>query len=539
MLDNFETNLKPQAEPGRTAELLWACQDPAWDRCLARLATELVGTRSRVLITCRRPLVALAGTASHWVRLGPLPPGEAALYLREHAGLGRMVFGGDESEKALAQRLLKVSRFHPLLMDRLARLATGGPALLPQLMQALDALEKSHDHSQLPALFATNPGDAKELAYLNDALATSLDQLIRDVSRDARRLLWMIAVANEPVTLWLLKGVWSGESHEQQQLRRLKQMVDMLPLLPPELQEELKAMSPELRARIEALQPEAGTDPEPLLLHLVAVGLATEEHTRPDDDDPDLTCHELVRERIRTWMRDHEQDRADLTENAIRLAYAERLEAAFEDLLHEDMAAALQAGSRALVYCVQADAWDRLGGFAGSVVASASDPRLLAGLLPHLEVAAESALEGQPRWSCLCYLADAMRNAGRSDASLRFYEQAATEARTAAKAGGEHARRAWADLAWITGNWAVALLMIGDLDAAPSGISRVPRPRGKRACPGSMSSPPRWKPCASTSCRGGARRRCRKWKSDWRDWRIGGSGIAPASPCQRPRISST
>ena len=61
MLDNFETNLKPQAEPGTTAEPLWACQDPAWDRCLARLAEELVVMRSRVLITCRRPLVALAG----------------------------------------------------------------------------------------------------------------------------------------------------------------------------------------------------------------------------------------------------------------------------------------------------------------------------------------------------------------------------------------------------------------------------------------------------------------------------------------------
>ena len=68
-------------------------------------------------------------------------------------------------------------------------------------MQALDALEKSHDYSGLPDLFATNPGDAKELAYLDDALATSLDQLIRDASPDARRLLWMIAVANEPVTL--------------------------------------------------------------------------------------------------------------------------------------------------------------------------------------------------------------------------------------------------------------------------------------------------------------------------------------------------
>ena len=263
VLDNFETNLKPQAEPGTTAEPLWACQDPGWDRCLAQLATELVGTPSRVLITCRRPLAALAGTTSHPVRLGPLPPGEAALYLREHAGLGKMVFGSNESEKALALRLLNASRFHPLLMDRLARLATGGPALRPQLMQALDALEKSHDHSQLPALFATNPGDAKELAYLDDALATSLDQLIRDAGPDARRMLWMIAVANEPVTLALLKSVWSGGNLQEQQ--------------------------PSAPAR---------PDPVPLLRHLVAVGLVTEERTGPDDDNPDLTCHELVRERF-------------------------------------------------------------------------------------------------------------------------------------------------------------------------------------------------------------------------------------------------
>ena len=114
---------------------------------------------------------------------------------------------------------------------------------------------------------------------------------------------------------------------------------------------------------------------------------------------PSLTCHELVRERIRAWMEEHPQDRADLTENAIRLAYAERLEAVFDALQHQNMTAALQAGSRALVYCVQAGAYDRLGGFASGVVTSTSDPRLLAGLLPHLQTAAESAPEGQPRWS--------------------------------------------------------------------------------------------------------------------------------------------
>ncbi len=145
VLDNFETNLKAQSEPGNAAEPLGACQDPAWDRCLSRLATELVGTPSRVLITSRRPLAALAGTTYHPVLLSPLPSGEAALYLREHAGLRRMVFGSDAGEKALALRLLDASRFHPLLMDRLARLATGGPALRSQLMQALTALESSHD----------------------------------------------------------------------------------------------------------------------------------------------------------------------------------------------------------------------------------------------------------------------------------------------------------------------------------------------------------------------------------------------------------
>jgi tetratricopeptide (TPR) repeat protein len=379
-----------------------------------------------------------------------------------------MIFSGDVAERALAMRLLQASRFHPLLMDRLARLATGGPALRPQLLQALEALETHHDYTQLPALFATNPGDAKELAYLNDALATSLDQLIRDTSPDARRLLWMIAVANEPVTLGLLQDVWSGESYEQQQLGRLKQMLDKLLQLPPALQAQLKAMPPELRSRIDALPPVAPTRPDPTLLlrHLVAVGLATEERTEPDDENPDLTCHELVRERIRAWMHDHPQDRADLTENTIRLAYAERLEAVFKALQHQNMTVALQAGSRALVYCVQAEAYDRLSGFASNLVTSISASHLLAGLLPHLEDTAEVAPEGRLRWSCLCYLADALMRGGHPDASLPFYAQAATQARTAAEAQEENGGQVWGHVAWITGNWANALRDVGDLDSS-------------------------------------------------------------------------
>ena len=344
VLDNFETNLKPQAEPSARPESRCGpartrpgtAASPCW-------RAELAGTPSRVLITCRRPLAALAGTACHRVLLGPLPAGEAALYLREHAGLSRMVFGGDAAERALAMRLLNASRFHPLLMDRLARLATGGPALRPQLLQALDALEKSKDFAQLPALFATSPGDAKELAYLNDALATSLDQLIRDASPDARRLLWMIAVANEPVTLGLLKGVWSGESHEQQQLRQIKQMLEMLPQLPPELQAKLKAMPAELRASSTPCRPRPR--PGPIRRRCCATWWPW---AWPPRSAPGRTMT-IPTSPATSWSASASApgctttrtDRADLTENAIRLAYAERLEAVFEALQHQNMTAAL------------------------------------------------------------------------------------------------------------------------------------------------------------------------------------------------------
>jgi tetratricopeptide (TPR) repeat protein len=472
VLDNFETNLKPQAEPASAAgELVWACQDPAWTTCLGALATELAGSPSRVLITCRRPLAALAppgdGAVSYRVRLGPLPAAEAAQFLKVHPALSGMVFGAGDEEARLARRLLNASRFHPLLMDRLGRLAAD-PARRTQLLDALDSLETRKDFSQLPALFAARPDDPKELAYLDDALTTSLDQLIGAASPDARRLLWIVAVANDPVALGLLRSVWSGESEEQQQLRQLKQLMDILPQLPAELQSELRAMPAEFRAMLDNLPPEppAGPGIEPLLRELVSVGLAAEERTGLEDANPNVTCHELVRERIRAWMARQPGDRGEWTENAIRLAYAERLAAAFKSLQHQNMTAALEAGSQAIVYCVQAEAWDGLGGFAGQVVTSTRDPHLLERLIPHLRTAAEFAPEGEPRWRCLCYLADALRLGGRPAASLSFFEQAAAQSRAAAQAGGAGSGQAWSDVAWITGNWAGALVMTGNLPAA-------------------------------------------------------------------------
>lgn len=462
VLDNFETNLK---DPDPATQLA-ACQDPAWDHALSLLARELVGSPSRVLITCRRPIAALAQGVAHTVPLGPLPGAEAALYLKEQPTLGRMVFGQDPAEQALAKRLLNASRFHPLLMDRLARLAAHADRR-PQLLAALEALEQSQDFAQLPALFATAPGDTRELAYLDDALAASLDQLIRHVSPDARRLLWVIAMTNQPEALGLVRGVWSGESHEQQQLRPIQQMLERLPELPAETQEKLRAMPPEVRARVDALPPKETVrpDPAPLLAQLVSLGLATEERVESNPNNPKLSCHELVRERIRFWMEQHVQDRAALTENVIRLAYAERLEAVFNGLLHQNMSSALDAGSRALIYCLQAGAWDQLGNFS-RLVTGVCDPRLLAALIPHLQTAAESAPEGRPRWTCLCNLADALSRVGRPDASLVFYEQATALARSVAEAGVDASLQAWSGLAWISGNWAIALRDIGELDAA-------------------------------------------------------------------------
>jgi tetratricopeptide (TPR) repeat protein len=462
VLDNFETNLKEHPQPGG-GEPAYDCKDKAWDDCLARLTEELAETPSRVLITCRRPLAALAGTA-HLARLGPLPPGEAALFLADHKELRRLVSGG-EQERKLAQRIVSASRFHPLLMDRLARLAA--PGIAAQLEQALATLEKREDFSELPALFATKSGDAKEIAYLEDALATSHDELIEDVSADARRLMWVVATANEPVAFDLLAGVWSGESAESEQLREMKMALDNISMLPPQMQEILKQMSPELRAEIEALPPAPQRpDPRLLLRQLTAVGLVDEWRDGSEDENPEFSCHELARERIRRWMAAHEEDQGGWSENAIRLAYGERLKYVSDRLLHKDMSTALEAGARAIVYFVQAAAYERLFQFASQVVTSANDPKFLERLLPHLEAAAHAAPEGAARGTCLSNLADALRRAGRPDQSLEYYQQAADLARMSAEAGGDAAREAWSDLGWILCQWSIALVVTGNLSAA-------------------------------------------------------------------------
>lgn len=465
VLDNFERNLKPHPEP-ETDPPRWACQDPAWEACLKLLVQELPGSPSRVLLTSRHPLAVLGAAPAYRITLGPLPASEAALYLSAQPTLSCMMFSADPTEKNLAKRLLKASRFHPLLLDRLSKLAAE-PDLRGQLLTALDTLEQRKDFAQLPALFTAEPGDTRELDYLADALSASLDQLIHAASPDARRLLWIVALANEPVILGLLKYVWSGESPKNVKLRHIKHALDHMPQFPSAVQAELQAINtPELHAQLAALPPEPAQPAiEPLLRHLLSVGLLSVEPAELESKNSELSCHELVRERICAWMAHPCPERGNLSEHSVRLHYADWLKYFFKAMLHQNMSAALRAGSQALIYCVQAEAWEQLSDFASLLVTSIGNPQQLAALLPHLHTAVEAVPAGRLRWVCLCYLADVRRNANQPDLSLPYYQQAAILARTTAEAGSNGAQ-AWYDLSTINHNWAIALVMSGKFDAA-------------------------------------------------------------------------
>jgi len=396
VLDNFETQLESVATDGG-----YACADREWDRLLEQLADGLPETGSRLLVTSRHQLATLASAErALGVALGPLPAAEAFIYLQGIEELRRLLYGGDESRK-LALRLLEVSRGHPLIMSRLGTLA-GVPEALAK---ALDELE-AKGLGNLPDLF-TGRLSAEELAYLEDAAVRSVDLLLERASADARRLLWVVTLASEPVTEELIVHAWSESSSVG-----------------------------------------------PLLAELTASGLLA-------SDGVAYAFHELVRERVDAWMAAHPEERGGYTETQVWEAYGERYAAGFLALMmaggEGTRERAVAAGRRGLSYFVRARAFGRLGSFAGDLVISTRDPALLRGVIAELEGVADQVPAGEDRWSLRTYLADAFRRAGRSDAALRLYEQAAAEAEEAGL---------WADVGWIRANWANALRDVGQLDAA-------------------------------------------------------------------------
>jgi tetratricopeptide (TPR) repeat protein len=70
------------------------------------------------------------------------------------------------------------------------------------------------------------------------------------------------------------------------------------------------------------------------------------------------------------------------------------------------------------------------------------------------------------RWSCLGYLADALKSGGRADESLAFYQQAVEEVRVRTLQEGAEGRQAWGDLFWLASNWGLTEANVGNLDGA-------------------------------------------------------------------------
>ncbi|MCP5352828.1 MAG: CHAT domain-containing protein [Chromatiales bacterium] len=496
VFDNFETHLGTDPVAGGEGhEPRWACTDPDWDHALRRLAEGLRGTPSRLLVTSRRPLAALA--AARRVALGPLPAAEAVLFVREHPALAALLRSADAEDRQIVQRMLDASRFHPLLLDRLARLAAE-PDQRARLDQALAALEGDHHRADLVDLLAGDAaGRQAEAAYLEDALVASLDALIAAAHPDARRLLWMVALGNGPVEPALLAAVWQGgEDEETQMLRAVKAMLADPDGLPPEKRAQLAALPAEVLAALDALSPAPRPRPAPTphLRELLALGLLDQaaagaaSPSEPGLGDGLLSAHELVRERIQAWMHAQPADLDGLTANGVRLGYAGRLIAVFEGLKMLNFNRALDAAYRAVLLLLQAGAYERLGAIAGTLVISAGRPELSRALVPVLQAAIAQAPEGEARWRLNGMVADALRSTGDVRQSLGFYAEAERLAR--AVVDGEASdddgartlaqRQAWVDLAVIYGNCALALRTTGNLDAA-AGRHRDSAVAGRRA----------------------------------------------------------
>lgn len=458
VLDNFEANLK--AFPDGDG---YACRNPEWDALLAELAAELPATESRLLITTRHLPAALAENPDAlWLPLGPLPMGEAAVFVRSHEGLRRLIHDPQKGT-ALFRRLLSVTRCHPLILNRLAALA-GEPA---ELDRALDTLE-NQGYRNLPDLFAGAADRKAEWDYLEEVAAGAVDFLIERLSPEARRLLWMVTLANEPVTEELIAGVWGGKAlvdEKANQLRRLLKLVEMIPSMKEDeqLQAMLAQIPPELREKLEAGEDSDDTPDGPplgeMLNRLHVSGLISRE-TDPaaEAEAPVFSFHELVRERMAEWMAARPDETGGRDREAVWIAYGERYAAAFKQISasgkERAMETAAEAGRRALVYMVRARAYDKLGSFASNLIANTRNPALLRGVIAELKGVADTLPAGEARWKGRANLATAFLQSGRPDESLPFYEQAAAEAEAA---------RHWSDVGVICGNWANALGDVGRL----------------------------------------------------------------------------
>src|SRR5262249_16860859 len=162
-----------------------------------------------------------------------------------------------------------------------------------------------------------------------------IDLLLDRVGPDARRLLWVLSLANEPITPWLWRNVSEGRSAEDAQLDRWRQILAPLEQLPPQ---ERAQVSPDeertIKSTIAFLEPHATGIPsaltfEPLLRTLVQSGLVGEQCADRPDRPPQYSCHELVRERTANWIAIHPTETGGRSRAQVLTAYGEHLICAF------------------------------------------------------------------------------------------------------------------------------------------------------------------------------------------------------------------
>lgn len=171
VVDGFEGTLG--AIPGENG---YSSGDPAWDELLKAFADRLLGSGSRVLMTSRKRVLALAGMpGAIEIEVGPLSPAVAALFLETSEPLRKVLFegeGGGEKGEDLAYRVLRVSRGHPLILRGLGELAKKGREALMGELDRIAAL----GGGDLPDIFAGPASDEdrrKERGYF-EAVVESL-----------------------------------------------------------------------------------------------------------------------------------------------------------------------------------------------------------------------------------------------------------------------------------------------------------------------------------------------------------------------------
>ena len=268
ILDNFEPCLEDVIRDGTCR-----CEEPEWDETLEYLCRELPGTRSRLVVTSRLRPAALNDNAL-WVPLGPLPIGEAGLFVRSHPDLRALLHSGEDGERRVRD-LLDISRGHPLILDRLAALARD-PEALEQAMAKL----RTEGFSAFPDVYAptkmTETDRENEGAYLEDAAVKSVDALVARLSPHARRLLWIVTLANEPPAEKLVEAVWGGKSAEDEALSQFRSLLKMADMLPDDKKAELEGLAgkipPELREQAPGQETQIDALLKPLAEKLGAPG---------------------------------------------------------------------------------------------------------------------------------------------------------------------------------------------------------------------------------------------------------------------------